>query len=47
MRKKHDIEMGYKYLHPEEIIKDIEKTISDSTNLSRQNQKNQKNKLKK
>ena len=47
MRKKHDIEIGYKYLKQEEIIKDIEKTISESNNLSRQNQKNKTKKLKK
>jgi hypothetical protein len=47
MRKKHDTEMGYKYLKSEEIIKDIEKMISESTNLSRQNQKNKTNKSKK
>jgi hypothetical protein len=36
IRKKHDIEIGYKYLKQEEIIEDIKKKISESNNLSRQ-----------
>ena len=37
MRKKHDTEIGYKYIKSEEIIKDIIKTISESNKISRQN----------
>ena len=47
MRKKHDIELGYRYLKAEEIIKDIEKTILESTNSSCQKKSNKSNKSKK
>jgi hypothetical protein len=36
IRKKHDLELGYKYLKSEEIFIDIEKTIKELNNLSRQ-----------
>jgi hypothetical protein len=47
IRKKHDTELGYKYLKQEEIIKDIEKKILELNNLSRQNKLNKLKKLKK
>jgi DNA integrity scanning protein DisA with diadenylate cyclase activity len=44
MRKKHDTEIGYKYLKQEEIIEDIKKTILESNNLSRQKKLNKSKK---
>jgi hypothetical protein len=50
MRKKHDTELGYKYLKPEEIYTDIEKIIKESipksNNMSRQKSKSKTKKVK-
>lgn len=47
MRKKHDTELGYKYLKPEEIYTDIEKIINETDNKSKSNNMSrQKSKIK-
>ena len=40
LRKKHDEELGYKYLHQEDIIKDIEKIITESGTNSKKISRN-------